>query len=111
MRIAWRTVGNVLERVVADKLNHERLDGLVFIGVDELSHDADRQFLTCVADHQRPRIVWAAPGRNALTLQGFFDRLTDEQKASIKAVSIDMSAGYEKAIRAPEGLPHAEGMF
>ena len=45
--------------------------------------------------------MWAAPGRNAASLQGFFDQLTDEQKSSIKAVSIDMSAGYEKAIRAP----------
>ena len=109
MRIAWRTVGKILERVVADKLDHDRLDGLVFIGVDEVSHGADRQFLTCVADHVKPRIVWAAPGRNAQTLQGFFDQLTDEQKASIKAVSIDMSAGYEKAIR--ESLPDAQVAF
>ena len=29
MRIAWRTVGKILERVVADKLDHDRLDGLV----------------------------------------------------------------------------------
>jgi transposase len=111
MRIAWRTVGKILARVVADKLDHGRLDALVFIGVDEVSHGADRQFLTCVADHLTPRIVWAAPGRNAQTLQGFFDQLSAEQKASIKAVSIDMSAGYEKAIRAPEGLPHAQVCF
>ena len=114
MRIAWRTVGKILVRVVADKLDHGRLDGLVLIGVDEVSHGADRQFLTCVADHQKPRIVWAAPGRNAATprpCRGFFDQLTPEQKASIKAVSIDMSAGYEKAIRSPEGLPHAQVCF
>jgi zinc-finger of transposase IS204/IS1001/IS1096/IS1165 len=39
-----------------------RLDGLVFIGVDEVSHGAERQFLTCVADHRRPRIVASTPG-------------------------------------------------
>ena len=55
--------------------------------------------------------MWAQPGRNAASLQAFFDGLTSEQKASIKAVSIDMSAGYEKAIRAPEGLPHAQVCF
>jgi transposase len=63
-------------------------------------HGADHRFLTCVADHATGTIVWAAPGRNAATLQAFFDALSDEQKASIQAVSIDMSAGYEKAIRA-----------
>jgi transposase len=111
IRIAWETVGNILERVVADKLDRGRLDGLVFIGVDEVSYGADHKFLTCVADHDGGGIVWAAPGRNAASLQAFFDGLTSEQKASIKAVSIDMSAGYEKAIRAPEGLPHARVCF
>jgi transposase len=111
MRIGWETVGNVLARVVADALPAGRLDGLRLIGVDEVSYGADHKFLTCVADHEKPRIVWAQPGRNAASLQAFFDGLTSEQKASIKAVSIDMSAGYEKAIRAPEGLPHAQVCF
>ncbi len=42
-------------------------------------------------------------------MQAFFDGLTDVQKASITAVSIDMSAGYEKAIRAC--VPDAEVCF
>ncbi len=111
MRIAWESVAKLLERVVAEKLDHGRLDGLVFIGCDEVSYGADHKFLTCVADHQKGRIVWAAPGRNAATLQAFFDGLNDEQKASIKAVSIDMSAGYEKAIRSKDGVPHAQVVF
>ena len=109
MRIAWESVAKILERVVSDKLDRGRLDGLVQIGCDEVSYGADHKFLTCVADHQQGRIVWAAPGRNATTLQAFFDGLTDEQKASIKAVSIDMSAGYEKAIR--NAVPDAEVCF
>ena len=111
MRISWRSVGKILTRVVADKLDRGRLDGLVMIGVDEVSHGAGHKFLTCIADHKSGGVVWAAPGRNAQTLQGFFDELSDEQKASITAVSIDMSAGYEKAIRSPAGLPNAEVCF
>ena len=111
MRIGWRSVGKILARVVADKLDRGRLDGLVMIGVDEVSHGSGHRFLTCVADHASGGVVWAAPGRNAQTLQGFFAELADEQKASITAVSIDMSAGYEKAIRAPEGLPNAQVCF
>ena len=96
MRIGWETVGNIITRVVAEKLPAGRLDGLRLI---------------CVANHESGAIVWATEGRNAASLQAFFDGLTDEQKASIRAVSIDMSAGYEKAIRAPEGLPHAQVCF
>ena len=53
----------------------------------------------------------ATEGRNADSLQAFFAGLTSEQKASIQAVSIDMSAGYEKAIRAEDGVPHARIVF
>ena len=111
MRIGWETVGNILERVVAEKLPAGRLDGLELIGVDEVSYGADHKFLTCVANHETGGIVWATAGRNAASLQAFFDGLTDEQKASIRAVSIDMSAGYENAIRAEQGVPHAQVCF
>jgi transposase len=112
MRIGWETVSKIIARVVAEKLPCGRLDGLVFIGVDEVSYGADHKFLTCVADHERGSIVWATEGRNAASLKAFFDGLTDEQKASIKAVSIDMSAGYERAIRDPDhGLPDAQVVF
>jgi transposase len=112
MRIGWETVGNILERVVAEKLPAGRLDGLELIGVDEVNYGADHKFLTCVANHETGGIVWATEGRNAASLTAFFDGLTPEQKASIRAVSIDMSAGYEKAIRDPDnGVPHAQVCF
>jgi transposase len=109
MRIGWGTVGNIVARVVAEKLPAGRLDGLELIGVDEVSYGADHRFLTSVVNHQNGAIVWATEGRNAASLQAFFDQLTDAQKASIRAVSIDMSAGYEKAIRA--SIPDAEIAF
>jgi len=109
MRIGWETVGNILARVVAEKLPAGRLDGLELIGVDEVSYGADHRFLTCVANHETGGIVWATEGRNAASLQTFFDGLTDQQKASIRAVSIDMSAGYEKAIT--QAVPDAQVCF
>jgi transposase len=112
MRIGWKTVGKIIARVVAEKLPSDRLDALELIGCDEVNYGADHKFLTCVANHQTGGIVWATEGRNSASLQAFFDQLTDEQKASIKAVSIDMSAGYEKAIRDPDhGVPHAQVCF
>lgn len=53
--------------------------------------------------------MWARPGRDARTLQEFFGELGPERRGSIRAVSIDMSAGYEKAVRA--SLPDAEVCF
>jgi len=105
LRIAWDTVGRIVERVVADHLDERRLEGLVQIGVDEIAYRRGQRYLTSVADHRTGAIVWMKPGRNAATLQAFFACL-GERKGSIRAVSIDMSGGYEKAVR--EGLPGAE---
>jgi hypothetical protein len=38
LRVGWDTVGTIVERVVADRLDRRRLDGLVAIGVDEISY-------------------------------------------------------------------------
>jgi transposase len=37
LRIGWDTVGQIVERVVADHLDHRRLCGVIAIGVDEVS--------------------------------------------------------------------------
>jgi transposase len=108
LRVAWDTVGRIGERVVADRLDETRLHGLIAIGCDEISYRRGQRYLTCVADHASGAIIWARPGRNAATLQAFFD-LLGERKRSIRAVSIDMSAGYENAVRA--ALPNAEVCF
>jgi hypothetical protein len=34
LRVGWRTVGTIVERVVADHLDERRLEGLVAIGVE-----------------------------------------------------------------------------
>jgi len=108
LRIGWDTVGRIVERVVADHLDEKRLEGLVAIGVDEISYRRGQRYLTSVVDHRVGAVVWCAPGRNAATLQAFFDLLGD-RKRSIRAVSIDMSGGYEKAIR--DAIPDAEIAF
>jgi len=99
LRVGWDTVGRIVERVVADNLDTDRLKRLVMIGVDEISYRRGQRYLTQVCDHQTGAIVWAKPGRNTATLQDFFDDLGPDGRASIKAISIDMNGGYEKAIR------------
>src|SRR5579875_195154 len=99
MRIAWDSVGDVVTRVVADHLSQARFYGLVMIGGDEISYRRGQKYLTCVADHEQGRIVWAKPGRDANTFEAFFELLGDHRH-TIKAISIDMSAGYENAVKA-----------
>jgi transposase len=92
MRIAWRTVGAVVTRVSADiEASVDRLAGLRRIGIDEISYKKGHRYLTVVVDHDRRRLVWAAPGRDKTTLGRFFDLLGDERCAQITHVSADMA--------------------
>lgn len=63
MRIAWRTVGGICERVAQDAARDvDLLAGLRRIGIDEISHRRGQRYLTVVACHDTGRLIWAAPG-------------------------------------------------
>jgi transposase len=108
LRVGWDTVGRIVERVTADRLDERRLEGLVCIGVDEISYRRHHRYLTSVADHRSGAIVWCRAGRNSATLQAFFDEL-GPRKDSIRAISIDMSGEYQRAIR--DAIPDAQICF
>ncbi len=98
LRTSWETVAGVVERVVAEQIDTRRLSGLLRIGVDEVSYRKGHRYLTVVADHdQAGRVVWAAEGKNAATLEAFYDELGDTGSAQLQAVSMDLGAAFKKA--------------
>lgn len=107
--IAWRTVGNVIGRVLERLGPRDLLDNLRRIGVDELSYRRHHEYVTTVVDHDTGRLVWAHPGKNADTLRLFFDALGAERCAKLEVVTADMSAAYTAAIR--EKAPQAEIVY
>jgi transposase len=109
MRIAWRTVGNIITRVVQRCSTHDRLDGLRYIGVDELSYRRHHEYITIVTNHETGKIVWAHEGKNAATLDLFFAELGAERCARLLAVTIDMSQAYIQSVTA--NAPHAQLVF
>jgi transposase len=96
-RIDWDTVGRICERVVADGLDPARLDGLVSIGVDEVSWRRRHRYLTLVTDHTGKKIVWGAEGKDAATMDEFFADLGTERADRLEAISMDMGAAFNKS--------------
>ncbi len=109
MRVAWTTVGDIIQRVVGRHQRVDLLDGLTCVGVDELSYRKHHEYVTVVVDHVRGHIVWARKGKNADTLKAFFAELGAERVAKLEAVTIDMSAAYIKAVT--EAAPKAKLVF
>jgi transposase len=90
MRVAWRSVGAIAGRVVTDaRAGRDPFDGLVRIGIDEISYRRGHRYLMVVVDHDSGRLVWAASGHDRATLQAFFDLLGAERASRIKLISAD----------------------
>lgn len=105
LRIAWRTVGRIVERVVArhrEPIDWSKVTG---IAIDELSYRKGQHYLTLVSDLDSSRVLWSREGRSAATLEEFFAKIGPEACARIRHAAIDMCEAYAKAIR--KWLPHA----
>ena len=91
LRVAWRTVGAIVTRVMADadEAAGDRLAGVRRIGIDEVSYRRGHKYLTLVVDHDTGHLLWIKPGRDKKTLSEFFDLLGPDRCARIELVSAD----------------------
>lgn len=111
MRIAWRTVGSIISRVVDDlDAQVDRLAGLRRIGIDEISYKRGHKYLTVVVDHDTGRLVWAKPGRDKQTVGAFFDDLGQQRCAQLTHVSADAAEWIADVVarRCPQAVRCAD---
>jgi transposase len=109
MGIGWRTVGQIVERVVQRRLDPERLSKLRWIGIDEFSHRKGQRYISLVVDHEARRVVWAAEGKDSATLSRFFEQLPPGKAAEIEGVTTDLATWTRKAIE--EHVPNAQVVY
>ena len=92
MRIAWRTVGAICERVAMTRGATSICSAACAASASTRSATARGQrYLTVVVDHDTGRLVWAAAGRDRKTVERFFDALGQERCKQITLVSCDMA--------------------
>jgi len=106
MRIAWRTVGRIVESVAGEALEGvDLLNGLRRIGIDEVSYRKGHKYLTVVTDHDSGKLVWMADGRDAATLKRFFNVLGYARAQLLQIVTADGAAWIDEVVR--ERAPQA----
>ena len=77
------------------------------LGVDEISmKKRHKQFALVLSDLDRNCVIAVLEERHKEKLEGWLDALTDEQRAALEEVSMDMWAPYRQAIEAK--VPHAQ---
>ena len=101
MRVAWRTVGAIIERYWADVEDcFDRFENLTRIGIDEISYKKNHKYLVVAVDHDTGRLLWAGVGRDSETVGEFFDLLGPERCAAITLVSADCARWIANAVAA-----------
>lgn len=103
LRIGWDTVKEIQKRHLQRHYARPKLKHLQEIAIDEI-YVGRKKFLTTVLDLHSGAIVFVGTGRGSDALEPFWKRLRASH-ARIKAVAIDMSQAYTKAVR--ENLPKA----
>jgi transposase len=86
LRCSWKAVDHIVDRVVVEHIDDTRLDGLLRIGVDEVSYKRGHRYLTIVADHDTGRVVWVGKDRNKPAFDAFFDALGPTREKCLRPV-------------------------
>ena len=100
MGLGWSAVDGIMQRAVKRGLaRRDNTESFRHIGVDEVSFQKRHEYITVVCDHDRNRVLYLADDRKTTSLDGFYESLSDKQKASIESVSMDMWTAFINATR------------
>jgi transposase len=106
--VSWDVVKDIQKRHLRRRYARPNLDRVRRIAIDEICVGRGYRFLTLVLDIDSGAILFVGQGKKAESLRPFWQRLR-RSKAKIKAVAIDMSPAYLKAVT--EHLPKAAVVF
>ena len=104
--ISEATVRRYESDVLAADLPEPDFDDLEILLIDEKSVHKGHGYVTVVLNGLTGELLHMAEGKKKESLESFLSKLTDQQKASVRAVCIDRNGAYRAVLR--EQLPGAE---
>jgi transposase len=106
--VGWDMVKEIVKRDLSRRFARPKLKHLVNIAIDEFAVSKGHRYMTTVLDLDSGAVVFVGDGKAGDASRPFWKRLRPSG-AEIKAVAMDMSAAYRKAVR--ENLPRAAIVF
>ena len=89
MRLSWSQAWNILDRAVKRGRERKREKPSV-IGVDEKSYRKGHKYITLIYDMDGSGVDYISMDRKKKSLDEYYNTLTEDQRSSITAVSMDM---------------------
>ncbi|ABA87786.1 transposase of ISPca9, ISL3 family [Syntrophotalea carbinolica DSM 2380] len=97
MNLSWNAIDGIMARAVARGLARRENEAPKHLGIDETSFRKRHDYVTVVSDQEQGHVIHVALGRNKKDLTDYYDSLSEEQKAGIESVSMDMWSAYINA--------------
>jgi transposase len=106
--LTWSEADGIMQRAVDRGLARRPATTTPVLGVDEKSFQG-REFVTVVCDLDQGTVLHVADGRGSDALKSCYAAMTDEQRAAVAAVAMDMHQPYVHATQVT--LPDATIVF
>jgi len=85
------------------------LTGVELLAMDEFAIQKGHRYATVIVDPTCKRVLWIGRGRGRKDVRPFFEQLGKAGCGRIRAVAMDMNAGYEREVKAR--CPNARIVF
>lgn len=109
LKLDWKLVKRCEVAVLREEFGGTDTSELRLLAIDEIALLKGYRYMTVVLDYETGRVVWMGEGRRKETLASFFELMSEEERAAVEAVAVDMWAPYVQAIR--EYLPRARVVY
>lgn len=109
LALDWSSARAIMGRAVDRGLTRRRVEQLAVASIDEKSFGRGQDYVSVLSDPAGKRVLEVMPGRTQEDAERLFGSLSEQQRAGIAAVVMDMSAAYEAAARSR--LPGADVVF
>jgi transposase len=103
--VGWDLVKSIIKENLERKVKRRSFRKVRYIAIDEIAVHKGHHYMTVVVDLETGQVLFTAKGRDHECLKPFFQRLR-HARAKLKAIAVDMSSAYMKAIKqyGPKGV-------
>ncbi len=106
LRVSWSSIDRIMGRAVARGMARRGKRHPTRLSVDETSFQKRHEYVTVVTDPDAGHVLYVADERRTTSLEAFYERLDEAQKAAITGVSMDMWPAFITATM--RHIPEAE---
>ena len=98
-RLSWSTVNAIMVSAVARGMLRRTEEEIPYLGIDEKSSEKGHSYASILTDIDRSRVLDLVPERKLDAAVSLLQTLTPSQRASVRAVAMDMWPAFMSAAK------------